>query len=370
MPVAPPTTTLQTIQTKVRRLTRSPSESQLTTTDLQQYINTFVVYDFPEHLRMFNLRTTYTFVCNPFQDAYPTDTASFAGVTTNPLYDFQNKFISVHNPVYIAGYDSFCSQSREQFYGIYPFTNSIVSTQIMGNGITQSFSGTLSSVVDQLGQVGGGAVLLKSNVLFTSIDANGNGLSLADVPLVSLTTGNQTVDGNLYVPQTQPTVPPTTADFDANNTINYITGDFTLTFPTPPAANVPIMVQCVPVVTALPQALLYYDNTFFLRPVPDQPYNINFEAYQRPTFLMETTDNPQLNEWWQYIAYGAAKKIFEDRMDMDSVQMIMPEFKKQETLCLRRTLVQLSNERTGTIYTEQTSFGPGNGQWGWGGGPF
>jgi hypothetical protein len=130
------------------------------------------------------------------------------------------------------------------------------------------------------------------------------------------------------------------------------------------------MVQCVPVVTALPQALLYYDNTFFLRPVPDQPYNINFEAYIRPTFLMETTDNPQLNEWWQYIAYGAAKKIFEDRMDMDSVQMIMPEYKKQETLCLRRTLVQLSNERTGTIYTEQTSFGPGNGQWGWGGGPF
>jgi len=351
MPVAAPTTTLEAIQIKVRRLTRSPSTSQLTDADLQNYINTFVVYDFPEHLRMFNLRQTYTFVCNPFQDEYPTDVASFAGVTTNPLYDFQNRFISVHNPVYIAGYDSYYTQSREQFYGIYPFTNSIQSTQIMGNGITQSFSGNLQVL---LGAVGGGAVLLKRNVLFSAVAANGNGLSLVDVPLVSLVTGNQTVEGNLYVPQTQPTVPPTTADFDATNNINYVTGEFTITFPEPPAANQPINIQSVPSVVALPQAMLYYNNTFYLRPVPDQPYNINFEVYARPTYLMETTSNPQLNEWWQYIAYGAAKKIFEDRMDMESVHMIMPEFKKQESLVLRRTIVQQTSQRTSTIYTEQT----------------
>jgi hypothetical protein len=367
MPVAPPTTTLQSIQTKVRRLTRSPSTSQLTDADLQNYINTFVVYDFPEHLRMFNLRSTYTFVCNPYQDAYPTDIDSFGGVTTNPLYDFQNKYISVHNPVYIAGYDSFYTQSREQFYGIYPFTNSIQSTQIFGNGITESFSGNLQTL---LGAVGAGAVLLKSNVLFTAIDTNGNGLSLADVPLVSLTTGYQTVEGNLYVPETQPAIPPTTADFDANNFINYITGQFTITFPAPPAANAPIMINSVPQVVSLPQALLYYDNTFYLRPIPDQPYNINFEVYTRPTYLMETTSNPQLNEWWQYIAYGAAKKIFEDRMDMDSVQMILPEYRKQETLCLRRTIVQYTNERTATIYTEQTNTNSNNNGFGFGGGQF
>jgi hypothetical protein len=367
MPVSAPTTTLQTIQTKVRRLTRSPSESQLTTADLQQYINTFVVYDFPEHLRTFNLRQTYTFVCNPFQDEYPTDVDSFAGVTTNPLYDFQNKYISVHPPFYIAGYQAFYTQSREQFYGIYPFTNSIQATSLTGNGITQSFSGNLQVL---LGAVGGGAVLLKNNVLFSSIDANGNGLALADVPLTSLVTGNQTTEGNLYVPQTQPAIPPTTADFDANNYINYVTGDFVITFPTPPAANAPINIQSVPSIVALPQAVLYYNNTFFLRPVPDQPYNINLEVYARPTYLMETTSNPQLNEWFQYIAYGAAKKIFEDRMDMDSVQMIMPEYKKQETLCLRRTLVQYANERTATIYTEQTGGPWNNNGIGFGGGQF
>ena len=84
---------------------------------------------------------------------------------------------------------------------------------------------------------------------------------------------------------------------------------------------------------------------------------------------MATSDSPALNEWWQYIAYGAAKKIFEDRLDMDSVQLILPEYKKQEALCLRRTLVQYANERTMTIYTEQTQPGRGYGGWGWGG-PF
>jgi len=46
---------LQTIQQKVRRLTRSPSEAQLTDAQLNQYINTFVLYDFPEQIRTFNL---------------------------------------------------------------------------------------------------------------------------------------------------------------------------------------------------------------------------------------------------------------------------------------------------------------------------
>ena len=43
--------TLAQIQTKVRRLTRSISEQQLSTTELNNYINTSVLYDFPEHLR-------------------------------------------------------------------------------------------------------------------------------------------------------------------------------------------------------------------------------------------------------------------------------------------------------------------------------
>ena len=378
MPIVPPTTTLQSIQTKVRRLTRSPSENQLTDTDLQNYINTFVVYDFPEHLRMFILHVPFSFWCNPYQDVYPTDILSYGGAANaskNPLYDFQNLYLSINDPVYIAGYQSYYTQSREQFFGIYPLTNSISTIGITGNAVNTTFSGVIntSQTIVPMGLIQQ-ASLLKNNVLFSSIDLNGNGLSMIDQPILDSITGNPTVWGQLFATNNQPATPlvlaaPYNTDpgFPAANFINYVTGMFTVTFPIAPANGVLINSQTVPEIVAIPQAMLYFDNQITLRPVPDQPYQINFEAYIRPTALLATNQSPTLNEWWQYIAYGAAKKIFEDRMDMESVSLILPEYKKQETLCLRRTIVQNTNERVATIYTEQTGFGNNFG-WGFGGG--
>jgi hypothetical protein len=371
-PANPPGSTLSSIQVKVRRITRSPSETQLTSDDLNNYINTFIVYDFPEQLRTFNLRTTFSFYTNPFQDVYATNTEAFAGVTTNQLYNFQNRYLTVHPPVYIAGFPSYYSQSREQFYGIYPLVNSIMSIGTTGDGVTTSFTGVITNNTGPNFVVPTAAnqttALLQNNVLFSSIGVNNEGLALVDVPVVSTTTGNPTTVGNLYIPGLQPTTPPTVVT--PANTINYVTGAYTITFPSAPGSAQPINSQTVPQVVARPQSLLYYNNQFIVRPVPDQPYQVNFECYVRPTYLMELNSVPQLEEWWQYIAYGAAKKIFEDRMDMESVGLIMPEFKTQERLCLRRSIVQYTNERTATIYTEQTGFGPGSGGWGWGGGPF
>lgn len=363
---------LSAIQNKVRLLTRSPSTQQLTDAALNEYINTFVLYDFPEHLRTFNLHKTFTFYTNPLQDRYPTDIASFVGVTTNPLYDFQNKYLTVNPPVYIAGFQSFYGQSREQFFGIYPKVNNILSIGTTGDGITTQFTGVVNSQ-QALFPPSSGIVqnicLLQNEVLFSSVGVNGGGLALIDVPVMDTVTGNPTINGNLYVPGQTPLTPPTV--ITPNNTINYKTGVFTITFPNPPAAGVLINSQTVPQILSLPQALLFYENTFFVRPVPDQPYRVNFEVYVRPTELLASNQEPELNEYWQLIAYGAAKKVFQDRSDTDSVAQIEPEYREQMRLVLRRTLVQQTNQRTASIYTEQTGYGPGSGGWGWGnGGPF
>lgn len=378
-----PTTTLQAIQTKVRRLTRSPSQSQLTDTDLQNYINTFVVYDFPEQLRTFINKIPFNFWCNPYQDVYPLDIASFGGAANanlNTLYNFQNLYISVDRPLYIGGFNAVYSQSREQFFAIYPFVNSIQLTGFAGDGVTTSFTGFVNiqggpnfvnpTLTNQT------AVLIKNQVLFDSVDINGNGLAMVDVPILDSNTGNPTVWGNLYVAGTQPAVGPlAVAPYPLNavapnssNYINYITGQYVVTFPTAPGVGQPINSQTVPVNVGIPQSMLFHDNHFTLRPVPDQPYQINFEVFQRPIALLASNQSPQLEEYWQYISYGAAKKIFEDRMDMESVQLIMPEFKTQERLCLRRTIVQNTPERTATIYTEQVS--SASSQWGNGWSPF
>jgi hypothetical protein len=356
-----PASTLTAIENKVRKLTRTPTAAQMSTADIDEYINTFIVYDMPEHLRQFNLHRQFTFYANPYQDTYET-----SAVATNPLFNFKNAVISVNGPVYIGGYQSFFSQSREQFFGIYPKVNSIASTGFVGDGVTvaPTFTGNVNT--NLIGTSGNGYVLLQNEVLFSTVSTTNAGLALVDVPVVDAATGNPTSNGNLYVPGLQPAIPPVAVT--PANTINYVTGVYKITFPAGSIIKLgaPINSQTVPQVCTIPQALLYFDGKFTLRPVPDQPYRVNFEVFVRPTFLAGIGESPELEEWWQYIAYGAAKKIFEDRMDLESVQNIMPEFKKQELLCLRRTIVQNTNDRTSTIYTEQV--GVTSGGWGWGSG--
>lgn len=327
--------TLDDIRIKVRRLTRSPSGAQLSDVTIDEYVNTFVLYDFPSHLRLFSLKTNLTFYTNPGVDAYPTTTAP----TTHPLYNFKNKYITIEPPIYIAGFQSFYTQSQEQFYAIYPKVNAQV-TIATGNGILTNFTGTLS-----------GRPLLRNNVTFTSINAVGTQLVLVDDGA-----------GNLVMPNGVATVPA--------STINYTTGAYVLNFVLPPAANQSVVAQTVPVVLNRPQAIMYFNDTFYVRPVPDQPYRIDLQVNMRPAELLNSAQQPELAQWWQYIAYGTAKKVFEDRGDMDSIQIIMPEFKAQETLVLRKTIAQNSPERTATIYTENVGSGYGAGWGGSGWGPW
>lgn len=358
--------TLLAIQTKVRRLTRSPSEAQLTTDQINEYIDTFMLYDFPEHLRLFDMRTTFNFVTSPYIDVYPTNTVD----PTDQFFNFKNKYITVHPPVYAAGFQMWYTQSRNEFFGNYPFLNSIQMIAA-GDGVTASFTGTLNAnplnLTPPPPPMNQFIPVLQNNVLFDSLDINNQGLSLVDIP-VEDGNGNPTNDGNLYDPNNKPTTPPTV--IDPTNTINYVTGVYTITFTAPPAVGKPINSQSVPYQPTLPQAMLFYDNKFTLRPVPDQPYSINMEVYIRPTVLL-AGQSPDIEQWWQYIAYGAAKKVFEDRMDNDSVAAIMPEFKQQELLVIRKTIVQQTNERVATIYTPMTDNygGWGSGSSGWGG-PF
>ncbi len=369
----PNTTTLSAIRQKVRRLTRMTDIAQLSALDLDNYINTYVVYDFPEQLRTFNLRTTFTFFTNPGQDVYPTDQASFGtnpAAVNNVLYNFQNKYLTIHPPAYCAGYQMMFTQSQEHFWGIYPMINAIASIGAQGDGAQANFTGVINTqqqiIPPGLTQ---NIALIQNNVLFSSVGNAGEGLALADVPVIDPITGNPTLFGNLYDPNTAAYKnaqqnPP--IFINPGNNINYLTGQFDITFTSPPAAGVMINSQTIPTQRSRPFAMLYFHNEFVLRPVPDQPYRINFEVYQRPTALLDAGQSPELEEYWQLIAYGAARKALQERMEMDTLAMIEPEYKMQEALCLRRTIVQLTNQRTATIYAQDLTNGFGFN--GWGGG--
>jgi len=174
---------------------------------------------------------------------------------------------------------------------------------------------------------------------------------MVDIP-ISNTIGNLT-EANV------PLVPPYDTIQNPANYINYQTGQYVITFPNITQTLATIWFEGILYQPGKPLGMLYYDDKFVIRPVPDKTYSINIEVDVRPTELINSTDVPYLEQWWQYIAWGASKKIFEDRMDMDSVQLIMPEFKQQERLVLRTTLTQQANERTVTIYTQGKNYGFG-----------
>jgi len=326
--------TLDNIRTKVRRITRSPSDSQITDAQIDDYINTFVLYDFPEHLRLFNLTTNLTFYTEPNVAIYDTNTT----VSSDPLYDFKNKYISLHPPAYVGGIEVRLTQSQNEFFQFYP-KNMFIQQVGSGDGVTTTFTGIVPSFPFE-----------QNDVMFTSIDANNNGLVLVDYPVSSEL-------GALGIPDTPQTIP------SPYGQINYLTGAFTVNFPTAPAQGTLINSQTFPYAASKPNIILFFDTKFQMRPIPDQVYKVELQAFIRPTELLSDSQTPELQEWFQYIAYGASKKVFEDRMDLESVQLIMPEFKQQERLCLRRTLVQQSNNRVSTIYTQGAQMN--NGGFGW-----
>lgn len=333
--------TLQAIRTKVRRITRSPSLSQLTDAQLDEYINTFILYDFPEHLRLFTLRKLLTFYTQPGVDVYDTNTT----VTTDPLYNFKNRYIAVHPPVFMAGIQCFYTQWRDVFYGYYPQYNTISDTLLRGNNTSGPFAGRVTAPSTGL------PFILQSNVNFNCLNTDGTSMIMVDVPI-------NNIIGNLTQADV-PLVPPFDTIQDPNNYINYVTGQYVITFPQLTQNMATVWFEGILYQPGKPLCMLFYDSKFTIRPVPDKTYSIQIEVDMRPTELINTTDVPQLEQWWQYIAYGASKKIFEDRMDLDSVQQIMPEFKQQERLVLRTTLSIQANERTVTIYTQGKNYGFG-----------
>ena len=89
-------TTLAIIRSKIRQVINLPSPSDITDAEIDGYINTFYLYDLPEHLRLLNLKTVY----------------SFYTVANQHIYTFpRNQYLTIEGPIYVAGYQQQLYQS-------------------------------------------------------------------------------------------------------------------------------------------------------------------------------------------------------------------------------------------------------------------
>jgi len=313
--------TLLDIKNKVRRITKMPSTNQLSDANLLVYINTFLTEDLPNTIQVFDLNKTIKFATTPYVDTYSTTTGNF----DLNLKNFKDYIISIDQPIFSSGDKIFFSQSPDEFYNIYP-KNKLSGTIGTGDGATVNFTYTLPNKV------------LHNSVIIGTLNAAGEALIVRDLPNTD-SFGREANAGTLR-------------DQANNNlgTIDYLTGEIDVTFGAAPKDSESITYEFDAYSYSQPEGMLYYDNKLTLRPVPNQVYEIEFQARIRPDALVNNTDTPLIESWWQYIAYGAAKKIFEDLSNMEGVQMIMPEFERQRDLvCTKSDLIRYK-EAPGTIF--------------------
>jgi len=322
--------TLAQIRTKVRRLTGRPSPQQISDAQIDEYINTFYLYDMPETLRLVTQESVFEFMTEANVGEYDLNTLPiWTGTDNEPAVDI---YLTLKPPAYVAGYQCFWSQDREQFYRGWPQLAEIKSS-LEGDGTPGPYTINFANTPIMQGRVTVGA-----------IDTTDTAINGIDIP-------SNRSDGTWEI---------INSNTSLVGSINYITGEATVTFNTNIPVGNKVTFTAVPYQPARPLAILFYQNILSLRPIPDQSYLVTMNAYKRPTALLSAGEAPQLQQWWQYLAYGASKKIFEDSQDPDGLRSIASGFREQEKLVLRRTLMIRTTQRTATIYTEMTGFPYGN----------
>lgn len=421
---------LNAIFAKIRRLTGSADPLQLpnfanpndpNSVGLADYVDSFYKYDFPAQFRSLKLKDKLTFNTVFGVDTYPFDSEKYTTIEM-PCYCAKREILLFQDPWSFYGVN-FNWQNQENFtsgngtsgpysgfttanplirsvnnipYYNQQINNVIVDSPSVGfttiNFASSSFSagqavtfssvtGTVSTILNGftytitsatatsfvitatstgLTYTGGGFATSADsainypasrvqNILLTANIANGNTVNVTD-------DGNGNLIGDCF-----------------SGSINYATGQITnLVFTEAVPGSNPIQIQYNPVVPSIPLSILFFQNQFTLRPVPDRGYTVEMVAYRQPTQALlaapANTGVPELSEWWECLAIGAAKKIFEDRLDTDGIMLMDKMLEERYQVCYTRTYAQLGKQRVKTIFDNQNQQNYGAGPFSFGNG--
>lgn len=377
---------LQDIINYIRRIIKSPDNSEITDNLLIDYINRFWIMDVDARIQLFDLKTKYQFQTVPGVDQYNMPLYNVQvqpGAQSIGMYPVYQGFTG---NAYINGVQASFYTSKESFNGLWnnfiqslspttvgdgtagPYTITLPFTPNVNVTVNAQPSGLLRGHVDMAGIISTASNVdppigntLNLNipstsifpaVYFTSIDSSGNSVVVSDSGQFLNTNANY---GLLMEPGTAPfgySVLPGGYS-TTSNTINYLTGVATVTFPAAIPAGQNINSQCIFYNPGLPRAILFYNNVITLRSVPDIQYLVELDAYLSPSAFLNTSSAIPFGYMAEYIARGAARKILADTGDVDQFQFYEPLFREQEILVWKRSQRQFTSTRTQTIYSGQ-----------------
>lgn len=361
--------TLGAIINKVRLLACAGNSFQLTDAQIIDYINSFYLYDFPAQFRSLKLKDRYTFNTIRGIDCYPFDSEHYSTVEA-PCSCMKRPLILM--------------QDCWSFYGLnynWQYQNNFTK----GNGTSGPYVGTATP-----------NGITNPNVVIIRSQNNNPRISTPLNPTTSFPSGYPVIfpDANISRVQNILITASTSAGITQNvtddgngnligdvdsvtlpvtNTINYVTGAISLRFSQLVPAGFPIQIQFNPVQMTIPLAILFFQNQFTLRPVPDKGYTIELTAYRLPSqallgsgTVLNTNGVPEQLEWWETLAFGATKKFFEDNGDADGIAFMDKSLAERYSLNMSRVYGQISTQRIATPFSGQVDNTHGSYGYGWG----
>lgn len=365
VPTFPLYPTLADAVTKARKLTGSSNSFQVTDSYIVQQMHSFYSYDLPAKFRSLKLKDLYTFTTNVGQDVYPFNSELYITVD-QPCYCAKRELKLFNDPWNFYGvnynwqqYTNFASGDGTTG----PYTGFTTASPLIGSVNNDPGPQTNPSLYFPQGRVQN--ILITANVIgpngvgeTQNVTDDGQG-NLIQIFQTSNNTNKEY--GWTYYRQYASSTPNT----PGNATINYQTGEIIgLKFAQPIPQGTPIQIQYNPKKLSIPLSIMFYQNQFTLAPVPDKGYTIELTCYRQPIQALIAADmagNPELSEWWEILAVGAAKKIFENRLDSDGVIFIDKMLRERYDIIETRTYAQIGQQRIHTIYTDQLTYNYGSG---------
>jgi len=271
-------------------------------------VNTFYTLDFPSAIKTDQLQDTLEVFTEPNVDRYRVNI---------------NDRINLKNPVYVEGREAIFFKTLVEFYDLFP-RQPVRNIPATGDGTTTIFNFNLPGP------------FLSHEVTIGSVNNVGSTIRVTD-------DGRNVLEFVTFEPLTGDSI------LTPIGSINYVTGATSVTFPIAPGAGEEINVWTSTYSSGFPYCLLFYKDEIRVRPVPDGVYKLDIQTFKSPTPFLSESDMPQLKQWWQYIAYGAAIEILRDREDTEGIMDLMEGFKRQELLVLERQASAEIGIRTPTI---------------------
>lgn len=317
--------TLADIEAKVRQLTVSQTTNQLSSTDIRALISSFYENDLPMEFRSLKLLDIYTFNTLRGIGTYAFN-SSFYTTLSAPARVAKRSVYFTTDIAQFSGYNVYYSQQFIETFATADGTAGPYSYTTQNQPVLRSVNNDPTTLSYPAGRM--------QNILITAYN--------------NATTLNVTDDGNGNL----------VGDCLAGGLINYETGAVTaLTFTQIPTTGTTINIEYFPIQYRQPLSILFYQNQLSVFPIPDRGYTVEIQAYRTPTqVLMNTPADqgiPELREWWELIACGAAKKFYENRVDTDGIMMMDKMLSERYSVAEARTYGQLGSEQIKTIFTGQ-----------------